>query len=70
MHENETVISKNACRVDIENRTMDFEVTFPNALLAGSYKLSGNLLFVPVAGDGHFWLNLGKNISNIYYNEE
>lgn len=46
-------------RVDVPKRTLDFDLAFPQLSLVGVYELSGNLFFIPVGGNGTFYLNLG-----------
>jgi len=45
-------------RVDIPRRTLDYNITFPELEFVGKYKVSGNLFFLPIAGQGNFWERL------------
>jgi len=45
--------------VDVPKRTLDFDLILPQLTLVGNYEVSGNLFFIPIGGNGDFYLNLG-----------
>ncbi|CAL8071973.1 unnamed protein product [Orchesella dallaii] len=45
--------------VDVPKKTLDFDLILPQLTLVGNYELSGNLFFIPIGGNGDFYLNLG-----------
>lgn len=46
-------------RVDAKNRRVVAKISIPELRMKGNYKLSGQLLMLPIEGEGKFSANYG-----------